>query len=761
MTFSSVTPGSVTEYSEDSGQTWTQITGEIFVGTDRKFKIRSKKTDWKTSQEIDVTYNFPGTAFDASFSPTSQVFSDTGTVTITPVDPDTSDWVDASQFTVYCTTNGEPPTVHPDHLCPSPVTVDRDMTIKAIVARSGWVTSSVISHSYTMKVDELEFSEGGGEKESPKTVIISTPQTTGSTIHYTLNGTPPVVGISASGPAPLSLDVSKTTTITAIATKANYQSSGPRAETYTFKVADVTFVPGDTPQYDVTSVTLTTITDGASIYYTTDGSDPSTSSSLYTSPITLDKKTTIKAFATRADFANANIETREYDIVAKEPTFTPDPNTQSEPFSQATPVTLGSDTPNVVIYYTLDGSPPTTASTRYQGPFTLAAPTKVRALVTRGEFTPSYGERDFKFRAAQPVADPEGKSNDDFFDKPQVVRLSSATDEATIYYVLNDPKKPFSKQTWIEYVTPIVITENTRLRAIAVKEGWEPSLENANQDYIIKITTCTEPVYACLVGEWVCGAVTTSSPVTKTICDDIRFDFFGDSGSSGLCGQAQCASSCQEYYGRLSINDVQVTPYVLSDVCPTDVVSAASQVTSQAQCQAIQDANPDLSVMWDVLIESSCTTTSGGVVIKTPGIKNRTALRPVADPAPQPSHESGIYTAAIEVELLLANFTSLSNGATTKKVYYTTDGSPPTSKSKVYTTGDKIKIENTQTLKAIQVQVGVATPKTMTATYTITGKVKKPSFSPAPGAFGPAQTVSMTSDAGATIHYTLDGSTPT
>jgi len=429
VTFQSSTPDSVTEYSENNGSTWTEATGEIFIGTDRKFKIRSKKIDWQTSQEIEVIYNFPGTAFDASFSPTSQVFSDTGTVTITPADPGLSPWVNASQFTVYCTTNGDAPTPNPVHLCPSSITVDRDMTIKAIVARSGWVTSEVKSQSYTMQVGALNFTPPEGEKNSPQRVTISTPQTTGSTIHYTLDGKIPVIGSSSSGPSPLSLDVSKTTAITAIATKTNYQPSSPLPATYTFKVADVNIAPSQTLQHDVTSVTLTTNTPDASIYYTTNGSDPSTSSSLYTSPIILDRKTTIKAMATRSDFASSTVKTENYDIIADAPKMDPDPDQQPEPFNQLTKVKLSSEeTPHAVIYYTLDGSTPTSSSILYEGPIALQAPTTVRTIATRDDFTPSdVITKNFRFRAVKPRAkslDGDSQGNfPQFFDKPQTVTL--------------------------------------------------------------------------------------------------------------------------------------------------------------------------------------------------------------------------------------------------------------------------------------------------------------------------------------------------
>jgi len=57
-----------------------------------------------------------------------------------------------------------------------------------------------------------------------------------------------------------------------------------------------------------TSVTLECATDGATIYYTTDGSEPTTSSSTYSSAIALTNSCTLRAFAKKGDEASAIVK---------------------------------------------------------------------------------------------------------------------------------------------------------------------------------------------------------------------------------------------------------------------------------------------------------------------------------------------------------------------------------------------------------------------------------------------------------------------
>lgn len=65
-----------------------------------------------------------------------------------------------------------------------------------------------------------------------------------------------------------------------------------------------------------TQVSLTTLTDGAIIYYTTDGSTPTTSSTVYNTAITITTAATVKAIAVKSGMNDSNVMTANYTVSA-------------------------------------------------------------------------------------------------------------------------------------------------------------------------------------------------------------------------------------------------------------------------------------------------------------------------------------------------------------------------------------------------------------------------------------------------------------
>ena len=90
-----------------------------------------------------------------------------------------------------------------------------------------------------------------------------------------------------------------------------YTTGGSVTET----CAIPTFSPAAGTYTSVQNVTLNTTTKDATIYYTTDGNDPTTSSSVYSTAIAVSTNTTIKAIAVKEGYDNSSVASATYNIL--------------------------------------------------------------------------------------------------------------------------------------------------------------------------------------------------------------------------------------------------------------------------------------------------------------------------------------------------------------------------------------------------------------------------------------------------------------
>jgi len=100
----------------------------------------------------------------------------------------------------------------------------------------------------------------------------------------------------------------------------------PQSQLYTgLPTPNIVRTPVPTPSGGVfggfVNVNLSTTTPGASIYYTLDGSEPSTASSLYNGSILINADTTLKAIATRTGYNDSGIYVADFDIDQSGPTL--------------------------------------------------------------------------------------------------------------------------------------------------------------------------------------------------------------------------------------------------------------------------------------------------------------------------------------------------------------------------------------------------------------------------------------------------------
>ncbi len=207
-------------------------------------------------------------------------------------------------------------------------------------------------------------------------VAIST-ATPDAEIRYTTDGSEPTRRNGAVYTGPVHLTDS--TTIKAVAS-AGLADSEVGSATFTVVASTPTFDPTDGTEFvGSVDVTISVATPGAEIHYTTDGTDPTTSTgTLYTEPVQLTATTTIKAIACAEGLAESDIGSATFTALVDAPTFSPP---DGEGFLATLQVSISTATPAVEIRYTTDGTLPTRSQgTVYTGPIVLGHTTSIKAI---------------------------------------------------------------------------------------------------------------------------------------------------------------------------------------------------------------------------------------------------------------------------------------------------------------------------------------------------------------------------------------------
>ncbi|MBQ6140364.1 MAG: chitobiase/beta-hexosaminidase C-terminal domain-containing protein [Kiritimatiellae bacterium] len=176
------------------------------------------------------------------------------------------------------------------------------------------------------------------------------------------------VSPSATSPSEYSGQVSVNAAATHILRFVQTGVSGDKAniiDNVTFQMAKLpepTFSPAPGSVItDSVDITLACATAGATIRYTLDGSEPTSSSAAYSAPITINGTTTIKAKVFKSGYVESDTVSATY-IFADQAA---PPTSTSTAGYRTTLVDLASTIPGAVIRYTTDGSDPTEQSEVY------------------------------------------------------------------------------------------------------------------------------------------------------------------------------------------------------------------------------------------------------------------------------------------------------------------------------------------------------------------------------------------------------------
>ncbi|HNY45133.1 MAG TPA: chitobiase/beta-hexosaminidase C-terminal domain-containing protein [Bacteroidales bacterium] len=215
------------------------------------------------------------------------------------------------------TTDGSIPSKEKGLIYSSPVELSSGtITLKALSYKDDYLDSDVVSGNYSINVVADPVIIPNDKFLAPSTSVSMSTTTQGASIRYTLDGSTPSQNWGSIYNQ--SFTINSNTTIKAIAFKSEYGDS--QVVTVNLKMvngacADPIFTPISGTYNPDQQVTLSCTTTGASIRYTTDGTNPSsTTGTLYTNPIVLTETTNIKAIATANNYLDSQIVSANYTI---------------------------------------------------------------------------------------------------------------------------------------------------------------------------------------------------------------------------------------------------------------------------------------------------------------------------------------------------------------------------------------------------------------------------------------------------------------
>ena len=614
------------------------------------------------------------------------------------------------------------------------------------------------------------FSVAAGTYTSTQSVSI-TDSTAGATIYYTTDGSTPTTSSTVySGP----ISVSTTETINAIAVATGYTTSAVATAAYTINppAATPTFSLAAGTYTSTQSVSIADSTAGATIYYTTNGSTPTTSSTVYSGPISVSTTETINAIAVATGFSTSAVATAAYTISTATQASTPVITPSGGVYNSAQSVTISDATPGAAIYYTINGTTPTAASTLYKSPITIANSFTLQAIaVASGLSNSAVATATYSLVDATPVLSLAAGT----YTGTQTLTITCASPTAGIWYTTNGINPQANPAVATKYTGPITISATETVKVQAIQTGFTAS-PIVSASYTIQPGTAA-PVFSPAAGSYGPAQQVTISDSTAGAVIYYTADGSTPTTSSAVYAGPITVAASQTLQAiaatsASTASSVTVAAYTINGPAAAPGFSLLPGTYTGTQTVSITDSTAGATIYYTT--NGSAPTTSSTVYAgpisvsvsetinaiavasgySTSAVSSATYTISSQAAAPVISPAGGTYTGAQAVTL-----TDSTPGAT---IYFTVDGSTPTTASFFYTA--PISVTASETLKAMAVAPGYSNSAIVTAVYTISQltPAATPTFSVAAGNYSSAQSVALSdATAGATIYYTTNGSVPT
>lgn len=292
----------------------------------------------------------------------------------------------------------------------------------------------------------------------------------------------------------------------------------------------------ETPKIGISSfvggkvVSLSCETEGATIYYTLDGTIPGENSAVYEGPITLSDTAVVKAIAIRDGMAPGKVATGKIRVERVE---MPKANIEGGRVTAGTVITLNSETDGAMIYYTLDGSEPTAESERYSGGIALTEDVTLKAIALKGGYRNSaVFEATYKADRIRPgtaaitAADAVGRAGDNisvpiyFFGENEIdeFEITLKFDDSKFKYLSVTPSGEMDSRGLSVFVSGDTVT--LRYKGLPLESGEvcninltsEPNTPEGEYPVSISAGELTSRDGSRLVSELTDGVITLTNP---------------------------------------------------------------------------------------------------------------------------------------------------------------------------------------------------------------------------------------------------------
>ncbi len=369
----------------------------------------------------------------------------------------------------------------------------KSITIRAYATRDGYSPSEVASYTYTIckQEDYLTAVPVSGQTIIAGTTITLSTSVTNGKIYYATDGNVPIAAnvytddvdeddedddddsvstydgefkwaagskTSRGNTVKASGNPGDTFTVRALVVADGSQNG--TISLFTYKLTERT--PSPTASIPSGAITLSgaevTLTGKeGDIFYTTDGTTPTTSSTLYTKPIPITDSIVLKAIAIAKDKVASEVVEYTYTRAGQAAAVTM--SVPSGEVEQGTKLELKSETGGAAIYYTTDGSEPGKSSLVYSAPISLMRPVTIKAIAVMEGLDDSV-VNSASYTVTEPVPVEEETDNASQVQTTQTDRLES--------------RRTYAKSGQGNTYTDVVITEPQYNVVLSCTDGIVP-----------------------------------------------------------------------------------------------------------------------------------------------------------------------------------------------------------------------------------------------------------------------------------------------